>query len=120
MIPSAPCDPPSDLLSEIGPPGDLLVGRLLNFAQFRTPNENRTPFSVTVCLEPGCCAVAEGDDDGESSARPTPAIIATAAVTGSLATLIMLILPRSVAERRALAHRSVLVQRTYGWVRKPS
>ncbi len=83
-------------------------------------DENRTPFSVTVSLEPGCCAVAEGDDDGESRAIPMTATIATAAVTGRLATLIMLILPRSVAERRALAHRSVLVQRTHGRVRKPS
>src|SRR5829696_9933035 len=52
MIPSAPCDPTTDLLSEIGPPADLPVAMPLCLSQPRgTLNENRTPFSVTVSLD---------------------------------------------------------------------
>ena len=80
MIASAPCGPTMDLLSEIGPPGDLVVGMLLSsdqvphfdaVAQLGTANENRTPSSVTTCLR----TVAEGDGDGESRAMPTTATI---------------------------------------------
>jgi hypothetical protein len=87
---SAPCAPTKDLLSEIGPRGDVLVGMLLNHSHpaVGTLNEKRTPASVTTNLAPAGTAppavplrvklgrgVAEGEDEGESRAMPTTASI---------------------------------------------
>src|SRR5829696_8750826 len=117
MIPSAPCDPTTDLLSEIGPPADLPVAMPLCLSQPRgTLNENRTPFSVTVSLdahindatgahaaatresearltltavgeEPGC---AQAEDEGQSSVMPTTTTtVAAVAPITALVTLFM-------------------------------
>jgi hypothetical protein len=70
-----------------------------------TLNENRTPFSVTVCLKGGLeagaalaavreergCAVAAGEDEGETRVMPTTATTSMAvAAIAALATLLKL------------------------------
>jgi hypothetical protein len=86
-----------DLLSEIGPPGDLPVGMLRNLSQpvVGTLNENRTPFSITakrlaVGEEPGC-ALAKAEDEGQSRVmQTTTTTVAAVAPIATLGTLFML------------------------------
>lgn len=135
MIPSAPCDPTTDLLSEIGPPADLPVEMLLCLSQPRgTLNENRTPFSVTVSLdahindatgahaaatresearptlkavgeEPGC---AQAEDEGQCSVMPaTTTTVAAVAPITALAALFMFANLRIVLLPCRIAARAV-------------
>jgi hypothetical protein len=107
------------LLSEIGPLGDFLVGMLLKLSHhLGTLNENRTPFSVTVCLKGGLeagpalaadregpgCAVAAGEDEGETRVMPTTATTSMAAAAiAALATLFKLANLRIVLLLRRVA-----------------
>src|SRR5918995_5936643 len=99
MIASASCGPTADLLRDIGFPPGLPAEEppcLSQPSDRRAMNENRIPFSVTVCRascqsearptlaavgeKPGC-VVAEGEDDGESKVMPMTATIAAATMT---------------------------------------
>jgi hypothetical protein len=94
-----------DLLSEIGPRGDLSAFRLQNRPQFLddTVSENRTPLSVILSLvgteatstpvaggEQRGCVIAEREDDGARRMIPTIATITTVAAIPTFALLFML------------------------------